>query len=91
MNKAINKIDNVKQETIFDHNPTQKELDDEFLFETISKEDFIEKLDRDSHYYAIYRLYLMRGDKKTAEKYYLMISEETRKEAEETKKNRVIA
>jgi len=32
----------------------------------------------------------MRGDKETAEKYYLMISEEARKRAEEIAKNRVI-
>jgi hypothetical protein len=76
----------VKCETIFDHNPTEVEL--KRLIGRISKEKYL-TLNNDTHYHNIYRLYIMRGDKETAEKYYLMISEEARKRAEETAKNRV--
>jgi len=77
----------VKCETIFDHNPTDEELP-HFTAGVLSKEKYL-TLSNDTHYYNIYRLYIMRGDKETAEKYYLMISEEARKEAEETAKNMV--
>ena len=80
----------VKLETIFDHNPTEKEIP-KFTAWVISKERYIREFSQDSHYYDIYCLYLMRDDKETAQKYYLMISEANRKAREEIIKNRVIA
>jgi hypothetical protein len=77
----------VKCETIFDHNPTEEEI--RRLIARIPKEKYL-TIDPDTKYYDLYCLYLMRDDKETAEKYYLMISEEARKRAEETAKNRVI-
>jgi len=90
MNKSINspKKRLSKPETIFNHNPTEKELK-QLTGRVIDKEYYIKRFDEDIFYYQIYCLYLMRDDEKTAEKYYLMISEKTRKEAEEYKKSRV--
>jgi len=79
----------VKCETIFDHNLTDEELP-HFTAGVLSKEDYLKNFDKDIFYHDLYRLYIMRGDKETAEKYYLMISKETRKRAEETAKNMVI-
>jgi len=76
----------VKCETIFDHNLTETER--KRLWSRIPKEKYL-ALDSDTKYHDLYRLYIMRGDKETAEKYYLMISEEARKRAEEVKKNMV--
>jgi len=77
----------VKCETIFDHNLTETER--KRLWSKIPKEKYL-ALDSDTKYHDLYRLYIMRGDKETAEKYYQLISEEARKRAEETTKNRVI-
>jgi len=77
----------IKYETIFDHNPTDEELP-HFTAGVISKEKYL-TFNSDVKYHDLYRLYLMRGDKETAEKYYLMISEKARKRAEEVKKNMV--
>ena len=76
----------VKYETIFDHNLTETER--KRLWSRIPKEKYL-ALDSDTKYHDLYRLYIMRGDKETAEKYYLMISEEARKRAEEVEKNMV--
>jgi len=76
-----------KCETIFDLDLTDEELS-HFTAGVISKEKYL-TIDSDTKYYDLYLLYLMRGDKKTAKKYYLMISEEARKEAEEDAKDRV--
>jgi len=78
-----------KYETIFDHNPTDEELP-HFTAGVLSKEEYLKRFDNDIFYQDICRLYIMRNDKETADKYYLMVSEDVRKEAEEAKKNRVI-
>ena len=90
MNKSIgsSKGQLTKLETIFNHNPTEKELR-QLTGRVIDKEYYIKRFDEDYFFYDIYQLYLIRGNKKTAEKYYLMISEETRKKDEEYEKNRV--
>jgi len=90
MNKSMgfSKKRVTENETIFNHNLTEKELR-RLTGRIMDKEDYINSFSQDTIYHDIYRLYFMRGDKKTAKKYYLMISEKTRKEAEESKKNRV--
>jgi hypothetical protein len=80
----------LKLETIFDHNPTEKEIK-QLTGRVIDKEYYEKRFNKDIHYFDIYCLYLMRGDKETAQKYYLMISEEDREAREEVIKNRVIA
>ena len=78
-------IDIEKYETIFDHNITDEELEYVVLKDLsecgFSKEDFIEAIEnikQDTHFLIIHDLYEYRNDNKTAEKYYLMVSEETR-------------
>ena len=75
-----------KIETIFDHNPTEYEIRriaPEVLHGNVSKEEYPKWLNRDTHFYQIYRLYkCCRNDIETAKKYYLMISEKERKRSE---------
>jgi hypothetical protein len=80
----------LKLETIFDHNPTEDELE-QLTGRVIDKEYYEKRFNKDLLFFHIYSLYLIRGDKETADKYYLMISEEVRKNREEVIKNRVIA
>ncbi len=57
-------------ETIFDHNVTEEEVK-LLLGLEISKERFMEwKLDKEANFSCIYRLYLIRGDKEKAKKYF---------------------
>ena len=83
-----------KIETIFDHNPTERELliiAPEVLDGDKEKDDYILTLNQDTHYSEIVRLYKWRDDPETAEKYYLMISEKERKRSEKMAKETIIA
>jgi len=76
-------------ETIFDHNPTEEELE-HFTWGIMSKEDYLKEFDKDVFYEDIYRLYNIRKNKDLAEKYYLMISKKIREKKEEIRENRII-
>jgi len=79
MNKEMTKnIDINKLETIFDHNLTEKEL--KTAAWGFSKEEYLSEIkSQENHYTLIYDLYIMRGDKKTAEKYFNKLSEKRQK------------
>jgi len=80
MNKEMTKEKNInKIETIFDHNPTEEEL--EYLTSAHSKEEYLKKYnyDIDDCYYDLAYLYNHRDDYATAKKYFNMQSEKTLK------------
>lgn len=54
-------------ETIFDHNVTKQEIKDLFGFE--ADKEFIMNVSQEKQYRDIYRLYCIRGDTRTANKY----------------------
>jgi ABC-type molybdenum transport system ATPase subunit/photorepair protein PhrA len=65
-----------KLETIWDFNPTEEELDKlEITGIYESKEEYIKNIDEEVAISDIYWLSSMRGDKKTSEKYFALLSQ----------------
>lgn len=68
----------MKIETIYDHNPTKKELD---IITPVSPE-LAQKLSKESSYRDIYMLYSIRGDEIKMRKYYKLLSPYNRRSFE---------
>jgi len=91
---SLSKEKLTKYETIFDHTSNEEELKHivpEIVLAGLSKEEYINALDQDTHFLEISELYLYRNDEETAEKYYLMVSEKKRLEMEKREKTRIKA
>ena len=83
-----------RKETIFDYFPTETEIKKifpELLLPDVpnAKEDYINLLSQDTHYYHIYSLYTIRNEKELANKYYKMAKTGRSKREKEREKNMV--
>ena len=92
MNKEMTKEKNIdlnKIETIFDHNITQEELENSYITNARSKEEYIKEIENDNYldipdscYNDLASLYTRRGDYVTAKKYHNMQSKKALKRYE---------